>query len=74
MAKYIVPPKMGEIIIRCKKCHTLYVPEFKKQLMSNLNNHWYEPCPTCGWEHNSELERIPLWRYNLIKWFRGTDK
>ena len=66
MAKYIVPPK-GEMIIKCRKCKTLYVPEIKK------SNSWFfcERCPTCGYEHNDESDRISLWKYNLIKYFRG---
>ena len=70
MAKYIVPPKKmsGEVIIKCYKCGALYVPEgMQKSILRSTN---YEDCPVCGYSHNSNGNRIPLWKYNLIKYFR----
>lgn len=64
MAKYIVPPK--EIIIKCYRCKTLYVPEF-----SEKHGTCFEECPVCGFLLNDKDNVIPLWRYNLIKLFRG---
>ena len=70
MASHIVPPKCGEgIIIKCYRCKTLYVP--------NVNVHphgdasCFEKCPICGAEYNDYKNIIPLWKYNLIKFFRG---
>ena len=65
MAKYIVPPK-SDPIIKCKVCKTLYVAE----RCSNSSFYVYEECPHCGCEYNTENQRISLWRYNLIKYFR----
>lgn len=70
MAKYIVPPKKmsREVIIKCYKCGALYVPEGKQRKF--LHDTDYEDCPVCGYSHNSNGNRIPLWKYNLIKYFR----
>lgn len=70
MAKYIVPPKTpyGTSIIRCQICRTLYVPDKKT---TNRYPLYYEFCPHCGYEYNDASDKIPLWKYNLIKWWRG---
>lgn len=70
MAKYIVPPKKmsREVIIKCYKCGALYVPEGMQKSILNSTN--YENCPVCGYSHNSNGNRIPLWKYNLIKYYR----
>ena len=74
MAKYVVPPRAmsREIIIRCANCRALYVPEHKKKYLTIDTD--YENCPVCGYTHNSDSERIPLWKYNLIKYFRERAK
>ena len=64
MAKYVVPS--GAIIIKCESCKTLYVPE-KKRFQGS---YFVECCPFCGYERNSISNRIPLWKYNLIKFWR----
>ena len=71
MAKYVVPPKelKREVLLKCYKCGCLYAPEGKQRRYLNYTD--YEDCPVCGYSHNSAEQRIPLWRYNLIKWFRG---
>lgn len=66
MAKYIVPPK-SDPIIKCKVCKALYVSE----IYTERDFSYYEKCPYCGCKCNTEEQRIPLWRYNLIKYFRG---
>lgn len=71
MADYIVPPKRRKDIpiLKCYKCGALYVADTKKvPVMFSLR---YEKCPVCGFEQNDDEQRIPLWQYNLIKWFRG---
>lgn len=70
MAKYIVPPRQmsREIILRCCKCGALYVPDGKQK--GFLKDTYYEPCPICEYSHNSAGQRMPLWKYNLIKYFR----
>ena len=70
MAKYVVPPRQmsREIILRCMKCGTLYVPDGRQE--GYLRDTDYEPCPVCKYTHNSDGNRIPLWKYNLIKYFR----
>jgi len=74
MADYIVPPKRRKDlpILKCSKCGTLYVADFEK-VMYGLN-WYYEPCPICKFNQNDDMDRIPLWKYNLIKWFRGGFK
>ena len=66
MAKYIVPSKEN-IIVLCYKCKTMYVPEKR-------NGSYYEECPMCGCSLNDIRNTIPLWKYNLIKFFRGGFK
>lgn len=72
MAKYVVPPRSmsREIILKCFRCKTLYVPEYKHK-KSYLKSTDYEDCPICGYSYNTIEQRIPLWQYNLIKYFRG---
>lgn len=69
MAKFIVPPKKpkGLVLLKCYSCGTLYSPDKK---VKNLISNSYEPCPECGYAHNSDGQQIPLWKYNLIKWWR----
>ena len=72
MAEHIVKPLGKEtILLKCDQCKTLYEPDrnFEK-------NHFYtfEPCPVCGYERNDWRNVIPLWKYNLIKFFRGKMK
>ena len=71
MAKYVVPPlnRKDIVIIKCYKCRALYVPDGKEYWIAGKMR--YEPCPVCGARCNDNLNRISLWRYNLIKWFRG---
>ena len=66
MAKYVVPSR-HETIIKCERCKTLYVPE-------RNGNVFYEKCPVCRYDLNTDINKISLWRYNLIKWFRGGFK
>ena len=71
MADYVIPPKT--CIVKCSSCKTLYVPDRQK------DRHWhhdgtfasFEKCPVCGNDENKFRNTIPLWRYNLIKLFRG---
>ena len=74
MAKYVVPPKKlkMEVLLKCYKCGCLYAPEGKQKGYLNYTD--YEDCPVCGYSHNSAEQAIPLWRYNIIKWFRGGFK
>lgn len=70
MAKYVVPPK--EIIVMCYGCRTMYVPDREKDLFTYEGRFaGFEPCPVCGRNCNGFDRTIPLWRYNLIKFFRG---
>lgn len=72
MAKYVVPPRSmsREIILMCLKCKAMYVPVGKNTIYLQDGTN-YEKCPICGYEHNSDGQRIPLWKYNIIKWLRG---
>ena len=70
MAKYVVPPMGKEnLIVKCYKCRTLYVPEPGRHPYGRED--CFEKCPICGAGANNWENVIPLWRYNLIKWFRG---
>ena len=64
MARFVVKPRgTDNIIIKCFYCGTMYVP-------NTVTGTFVEKCPFCGY-YNSLNNRIPLWKYNLIKWFRG---
>lgn len=70
MAKCVIPPKT--FIVKCYQCGTLYVPDMEKNdIDSFCGFEGFEPCPTCGRKRNGFGDTIPLWRYNLIKLFRG---
>lgn len=73
MADYVIPPKTT--IVECGKCKTLYVPDLtKSRLWSDKRFMAFEECPVCGHEYNKYDDVIPLWKYNLIKLFRGGFK
>ena len=64
MATALVPPK-GSCIVECKNCCGVYLP-------SKLPEYGkFEACPFCGCKYNSLEDTIPVWRYNIIKWFRS---
>ena len=71
MAKYVVPPKhdLSIVLIKCRKCKALYSPE-KKFTRPYITSVFYEKCPICKYEDNTDDERIPLGIYNLIRWWR----
>ena len=69
MARYVILRNMRNkpTIVKCDACKTMFVAE--------QNNHgWSEPCPYCHSHVYINWHRIPLWKYNLIKWFRGGFK
>ena len=72
MAKYVVPPR-HETIIKCRKCRTMYVPDCGHPKQGTVYSEW-EECPYCGYYGNRKKDTIPLWKYNIIKWFRGGFK
>lgn len=65
MAKFVVPSRK-DVIVRCWKCKTLYVPE----KMQYQGSSFFEDCPLCHSSGNDWSNTIPLWKYNLIKLFR----
>ena len=68
MAKNIIlPTGKKPIIVKCYECKTMYVPEPQNTLKSG----YFENCPICGNRGNQWHNRIPLWKYNLIRFFRG---
>lgn len=69
MAKYVIPPRTT--IVECRRCKTLYAPELIEENEWHSSERKLEECPICGYERNDYCDAIPLWRYNLIKWFRG---
>lgn len=70
MAQYVVPPrKKRNVIIKCKECGTLYVPDKGNHPYGDPSN--FERCPTCNYGANKKEQIIPLWRYNLIRYWRG---
>ena len=73
MAEYVIPPKA--VIVRCRNCKALYVPDMEKSRgRHNGGFIAFEQCPVCSFDDNRRNEIIPLWRYNLIKLFRGGFK
>ena len=73
MAEYVIPPKA--VIIRCRNCKALYVPDMEKSRRWHDGGFMaFEQCPVCEFNDNRQTEIIPLWRYNLIKLFRGGFK
>lgn len=71
MATNIVPPaRLSRVILlKCFRCGALYTPE-GKQIIHLVNGISYEKCPICGYEHNSDGQRIPVWKYKFIRYFR----
>ena len=69
MAKYVVPSRK-DVIVRCCRCKTLYVPE----KMAFEGSSFFEECPVCHASCNDWGDTIPLWKYNLIKLFRMGPK
>lgn len=70
MANYVIPQRA--VIVKCLNCKTLYVPDMTKNIFwFNKEFKSFEKCPICGYEGNSYRQTIPLWKYNLIKLFRG---
>ena len=70
MAKYIVPPRQKkQVLIKCWACKTLYAPDMNNHPFGDKNK--YESCPVCKTDTNGHENEISLWRYNLIKYWRG---
>lgn len=71
MAKYVIPPKTA--IVKCHACKALYVPDRARDSRWRADRSFasFEKCPVCGYDDNNFKHTIPLWRYNLIKLFRG---
>lgn len=74
MADYVIPPK--SVIVKCGNCKALYVPDRSKDRTWCPDHSFasFEKCPICGYKDNRYNNTIPLWRYNLIKFFRGGFK
>ena len=73
MAKFVVPPHgSGQILLRCYRCHTLYAPDPNVHPYNDWKN--FEPCPVCNAGCNDYHQMIPLWKYKLIRFFRGRQK
>ena len=72
MASNIVFPNGDKTtIVKCKKCKAMYVPDKQTTISEGFYRGHFEKCPICGYERNDWDNVIPLWKYNLIKWFRG---
>ena len=71
MAKCVVPPRAA--IVKCMQCKTLYVPDREKDRRWSSSRSFasFEKCPVCGFEDNMYSDTIPLWKYNLLRFFRG---
>ena len=74
MAKYVIPP--NDVIVKCSCCKALYVPDRSKDMrwMSTKKFASFEKCPVCGNGDNTYKHTIPLWKYNLIRYWRGRHK
>ena len=70
MADYVVPPKRKKrVLVKCWECGALYAPD--PNVVSFVGRERYEPCPVCKTPLNSKDNEIPLWKYNLIRYWRG---
>ena len=71
MADYVIPPKT--VIVKFKGCKALYVPDRSKdrRWITDKSFSSFEKCPVCGYDNNDYRSTIPLWKYNLIRFFRG---
>ena len=74
MAKNVVLPKIyyrHGPIVKCRKCGTMYVPE-KEKSNKFFAKSFFEECPNedCCCSINDINDVIPLWKYNLIKYWR----
>lgn len=67
MADFMVPPH-GSCMIKCKGCKGLYMPESTNTWAGDT---YFEKCPFCGCTSNTYKNTIPIWKYNLIKFFRS---
>ena len=66
----VVPRKIGTLtLIKCYRCKALYSTD-KPLNYGTIISGVYEPCPVCGCRINDNDNKISLWRYNLIKWWR----
>lgn len=72
MASNIVFPNGNKTtIVKCKNCKAMYVPDNETTISEGFYRGHFEQCPICGYERNDWDNVISLWKYNLIKWFRG---
>ena len=70
MAQYVVLPRQKRnVIIKCSECGTMYVPDKGKHPYGDTS--CFERCPACNYGANKKEQIIPLWRYNLIRYWRG---
>lgn len=67
----VVPKHVdGITLIKCCRCGSLYSTDQPRKIVREISRSCYEPCPVCGSVVNDTEDEIPLWRYNLIKWWR----
>jgi len=64
LANHVIYPLSRGIIIKCENCKALYVAD-------KVGAYFVEKCPVCNYLYNDMNDRIPLWKYNLIKFFRS---
>ena len=70
MISNIITPKKKRLIVKCRSCKTLYVVDPE----SLEKQKYVEPCPVCDSMENRMSDTIPLWKFNLIKLYRGGFK
>ena len=66
MAEFLVPPH-GSFIVRCHECKGLYMPQ---KVIRTYGTNYFERCPFCGSDTNTIKHTIPVWKYNLLRFFR----
>lgn len=66
-----MPPRAE--IVKCRECKALYVSDRGKDRRCSSDRSFasFEKCPVCGFDDNRYRDTIPLWKYNLIRFFRG---
>lgn len=56
--------------IRCFRCKTLYATDRLKAQVGTSIGEYYEQCPVCDYEYNSNSEKISQTQFKFIRWWR----
>lgn len=71
--KYNKNKKNKLTFIRCFRCQTLYATDRPKAPVGISMGEYYEQCPVCNYEYNSNSEKISQTQFKFIRWWRNSD-